>query len=214
MRGRATLHAYSFLLLVLSILAGPAGCGKWPDIVASSADIKALPPSTTAVRARGLPDKDIPALAVLTELSDLDLWGGWKVKEAKTTDQGFRALSEIELPHLSTLFCGHTQNITDEGLSYIATLQHVKMLGLIQCPRFTNKGLAKLLEKPELEYLDLRGSDWVTDDSLKILEGGKKLRTIMLNGCKNCTAAGLESLGKALPYCAIHREQENDPSKW
>jgi hypothetical protein len=210
-----TNNSRAVLRLVI-FLAGATllGCSKWPDIVNRASDIRALPSTTTAVRARGLPDEEVPELARLQQLEDLDFWGGWKVEKEKITDKGLRALSGLELPNLTTLFLGNTRKISDEGLRYIAKLKHVKTLGLINCSGLTNHGLAEVLRMSDLEHLDLRASDWVTDDTLMVLESGKGLRTIMLCGCKNVSAEGLDALRKALPLCSVHTEEVNDPSKW
>ena len=47
-------------------------------------------------------DSDIPSLARLHELSDLDFSGGMVVEEAKITDDGLAELAKLNLRHLET----------------------------------------------------------------------------------------------------------------
>jgi hypothetical protein len=204
--------------LVLAILFLGSGCKpkqteKWGAIVSCGADIRAVDASTTAVRARGLPDRDIPSLSILPNLQDLDFYGGWAAKKAQITDQGLHALSQLELPCLTTLFLGFTENITDAGLRDVAKLKYVKTLGLVSCPKLTDQGLAAILSMPSLEYLDLRASDWVTDHTLEILERANGLKTLCLSGCRKYTPAGMARLRKALPELRIDDREMNNPLK-
>src|SRR4051812_11244740 len=100
-----------FLLLIA--LLGCSGCGDWPPIVDNKADNQRLARSTASVRARGLSDSDIPALARLRQLRTLDFSGGQAVKRAKITDRGLAELATLDLPHLETLTLGYCDQITD-----------------------------------------------------------------------------------------------------
>jgi hypothetical protein len=200
-------------IIVLWSGCKPKQTEKWGAIVSSRADIQAVDSSTTSVRARGLPDQDIPSLSGLPNLQDLDFYGGWAAKKANITDKGLHALSQLDLPCLTTLFLGFTENITDAGLRDVASLKHVKTLGVLNCSRVTDQGLAEILSMPSLEYLDLRASDWVTDHSLEVLERAKGLKTICLSGCRKVTPAGLDKLGKAHPTMRIDVEEYNNPLK-
>src|SRR5262245_34015259 len=93
------------LLVPIAVLLLP-GCGKWPPIVNTKADIQRLAASEPSIRARGLPDSDIPSLARLTELRILDCSGGNAVKPAKITDEGLAELAKLDLPYLETLTLG------------------------------------------------------------------------------------------------------------
>lgn len=205
----------SLSLAVLWCLGG--GCDanqqtdKWGAIVDSAKDIKKLKPSTTAVRARGLPDQDIGSLSLITHLVNLDFYGGWKAEPAKLTDKGLHTLAQLNLPELKTLHIGFTDNISDAGLKDIASLAHLTRLGLIGCSKLTDQGLREIVSMPSLEDLDLRASPWVTDRTLEVLAHGKGLRGISLSGCRNYTPAGLDKLKKALPGCWIETSEMNDP---
>ncbi len=207
------------ICLCLSTIILASGCGKgqsdkWGASVESARDIGELDPSrTTSVRARGLPDKDIPSLALLPNLEYLDFCGGWKQYEAKTTDSGLRALSHLELPHLKSLILGFTDRVTDTGIKDVAQIGTLRILGLLNCPKVTNQGLSEVVRMSSLERLDLRASPWITDESLSILEHGKGLKTILLNGCKNYSVSALTHLQKALPECRILTEDDNDPTR-
>src|SRR5579872_6439183 len=105
-RDRFARLAIEMTILILGTGCKPKQTDKWGAIVSSTADIQAAAPSTTSVRARGLADEDIPSLAFLPHLQDLDFFGGWAVERAKLTDKGLHHLSELDLPCLNTLFLG------------------------------------------------------------------------------------------------------------
>jgi hypothetical protein len=204
------------LALELTILVLVSGCkpkqtDKWGAILSSTADIQAADRSTTSVRARGLADQDIPSLVFLPHLQDLDFYSGSAGEKAKLTDKGLHHLSELDLPCLTTLFLGFVEDITDAGLRDVATLKHIKTLGLLHCPKLTDHGLVEVFSMPSLEYLDLRASDWVTDHTLEILERANGLKTLCLSGCKKYTPAGLDKLRKALPELRIDDREMNNP---
>jgi hypothetical protein len=198
-------------LLVLTTGCAPKQSDKWGAIVNSTADLQAAGRSTTSVRARGLADPDIPSLAFLPNLQGLDFYGGSGSGKAKLTDKGLGCLSDPDLPGLTTLSLGFTENVTDAGLRNVAKLKHVKTLGLVDCPRITDQGLVEILTMPSLEYLELGASDGLTNRTLEILERAKGLKTLCLSGCRNYTPAGLDKLRNSLPELRIDDREMNNP---
>src|SRR5438477_11519829 len=84
--------AYSLLVLTAS--------ADWPPIVSSKRDVERLPASTASVRARGLPDADIPSLGRLLFLKHLDFGGGQKVMAAAITDKGLAKRGSLNVQQL------------------------------------------------------------------------------------------------------------------
>ena len=152
----STRHSIKHLALLTMMLC-LVGCGKWPPVVDSKRDIERLSPSTPSIRARALPDADIPALARLQQLRILDFSGGQAVTNASITDRGLAQLAALKLPQLETLTFGYSTNITDAGLVSIARMQSVKWLSLMVCQGITDAGLPLLLSMTNLTALDLRG---------------------------------------------------------
>ena len=67
----------------------------------------------------------------------------------------------------------------------------------------TDADLEQLRDMPELEALNLRGSENITDAGLVHLKGMTKLQYLNLSGCENITDSGVAELQKALPNCEI-----------
>jgi len=125
------------LIVPIVVLSVPS-CGKWPPIVNTKEDIQRLATSEPSIRARGLPDRDIPSLARLKELRILDFSGGNAVMPARITDKGLAELAKLDLPQLETLTLGWCDNITDAGLAHIGRMQTINWLGLTSCPNITD----------------------------------------------------------------------------
>jgi hypothetical protein len=183
------------------------GCGKWPPITDSRVEVAALPISTRTVRARGLSDRDIPALARLTELTDLDFFGGWKVKDAPLSDIGLARLAELRLPKLQHLALGHCKHISDRGLENVAKMSTITALDL-RDTRITDNGLPPLVAMNRLIYLDLSGCPGITDRGLEQLSRKTNWKRLRLGRCFNITAAGIARLKAALPNTYIDLRPE------
>jgi hypothetical protein len=186
------------------------GCGDWPPVVESSADIQQLPVTEPSVRARGLADSDIPSLARLRDLEALDFWGGHAVKEAKITDSGLDELAQLDLPKLESLMFGDCDKITDAGMIYLGQMDNVKWLHLVACPHISDAGLRPLLKMKNLVALDLRGCPQITDAGLTVLAEKKDWEQISLGGCPNVSAEAVAELQRALPGARI----EKDDQEW
>jgi hypothetical protein len=168
---RNRLRGLLAALVALSLLCR---CGTdWPPVAENKHDVDQLPASLRAIRARGLPDGDIPALERLHELTNLDFYSGCAVEKAAITDEGLLRLSKLDLPHLNILALGFCDSITDNGLTYVAQMTTVGELMLMGCPHITAEGLPKLLTMKSLWYLDLRGCPGITDRGLQYLAAKK-----------------------------------------
>lgn len=184
------------------------GCGRWPPIVESKRDITRLSSTEPSVRARGLHDSDIAALAHLRQLRLLDFHGGHAVKTAPITDEGLAQLAEVDLPKLEILTFGYCTNITDTGLAHIGGMHTVTWLSFMACPQVTDKGLPHLLTMERVTGLDLRGCSGITDRGLEILSTKTNWQTILLGGCPNISAEGVARLQAALPKARVTKDEK------
>ena len=194
-------------LTVLTLMLCITGCGSWPPVVDSKRDIERLSPSTPSIRARALPDADIPSLARFRQLRILDFRGGHAVTNANITDHGVAELAALELPQLETLTFGYSTNITDAGLVHIAKMQSVKWLSLMVCQSITDAGLPPLLSMTNLTALDLRGCTGITDSGLLHLARKKNWETIMFGGCPNVSAEAVAALQRTLPNAKVEKDE-------
>jgi hypothetical protein len=184
------------------------GCGSWPPIVESKRDITRLSSTKASVRARGLHDSDIAALAHLRQLRLLDFHGGHAVKTAPITDEGLARLAEVDLPKLEILTFGYCTNITDTGLSHIGRMHTVTWLSFMACPQVSDTGLQHLLMMKSLTGLDLRGCPGITDRGLEILATKTNWQTILLGGCSNVSAAGVARLQATVPKARVTKDEK------
>jgi len=183
-------------------------CGSRPPVVKSSRDIQRLPSNEDSVRARGLSDNEIAALARLRKLRVLDFSGGHAVAHAPLTDEGLARLVEIDLPQLEILTFGYSTNLTDNGLVHIGRMHTVKWLSFMACPNVTDRGLPHLLAMKNLTGLDLRGCSGISDRGLEILATKTNWQTILLGGCTNVTPAGVSRLQAALPKARVEKNEQ------
>jgi hypothetical protein len=195
----------SMLLVVATALAG---CGKWPPIVENGRDVRRLDANEPSVRARGLPDGNIPALRHLADLDYLDFSGGNAVKKAKISDAGLKALSEIPFSRLDTLSLGYCDQITDAGLTNLVTMKTVRWLSLMVCPNITDNGLSNLTTMTTLHALDLRGCPRITDEGLEHLARMNNLQQVLLGGCSRVSSNGVQKLQKALASCRVEKDEQ------
>jgi Leucine Rich repeat len=186
------------------------GCGYWPPVVNTKHDVERVSTSEPAVRARGLSDGDIPSLAHLRHLDDLDFASGYAIEPARITDSGLAQLSKLDLPELKTLSLGYCDNITDTGLNYVARMRSVTWLSLEVCPRITDAGLKSLVTMTNLTGLDVRGCGGITDMGLDYLSPKTNWQTIWFGGCSNVTIDAVTKLQRALPNARI----EKDDREW
>lgn len=201
-------HSTSALLSVLLVMAG---CGHWPPVVDTAADVRHLAASEKSVRARGLRDDDIPSLARLHDLDYIDFGGGVSVQKAKITDKGLERLAKLDLPHLATLSLQWCNNITDDGVTHVCRTQTIKTLLLTACPKITDDAMSALATAKNLTYLDLRACPGITDRGLETLSTNANWDVwIVLDGAPNVTAQGVAKLRAALPNARIGK----DDRKW
>jgi hypothetical protein len=197
----------SALLVPIVLLVVP-GCGHWPPVLYTKGDIAGLPASEPSVRARFLADRDIPSLARLKELRDLDFSSGNKKGPAKITDEGLAELAKLDLPRLETLTLGWCDNITDAGLAHIGRMQTITWLGLTDCANITDAGLRELVKTKNLTGLDLRGCHNITDNGIQQLAAKANWTRIELGGCPKITPQGVAKLQAALPNARVVKDEE------
>jgi len=196
--------------ILLVVAASLIGCGKWPPIVENGRDIRRLDVNEPSVRARGLPDEEIPSLGHLRNLDHLDFSGGWAVEKARISDAGLKALSEVPFTRLDTLSLGYCDRITDAGLTNLVKMKTVRWLSLMVCPNLTDTGLGNLSAMITLKALDLRGCPKITDQGLMHLARMTNLNQVLLGGCPNISSNGVQELQKTLPACRV----EKDETEW
>lgn len=128
----------------------------------------------------------------------------------KLTDAGLSHLHNLRfLQDLYLNFCFNpsSPNITNNGLSHLATLPLQKLdlhnfdnatdetIALfIKCPleylcingchQITDKGLSHLIHFPNLKVLEMHGCKNVTDEGLEVLRNLRHLKDLVLNGCE------------------------------
>jgi hypothetical protein len=195
-----------FLCGVLALCGSPA---EPPDAETVS-EINGLPASTKIVRARKLSDADLPSLARLPQLEDVDFASGWGVEDAEITDQGLAKLAALGLPRLDYLNLGYCKKISDAGLAHVANMKTVTHLMLFGCPQITDDGPMPLLKMQQLIYLDLRGCPGVTDRGLDRLAEKNNWEQVLLGGCPHITAGGVARLQSKLPKTRV----EKDDQEW
>lgn len=208
MKPPAPFSNLTLLALLGALSLHVAGCGHWPPIVNSAQDIARLSKSEAEVRARGLKDSDIPALARLRNLRQLDFSGGSAVMPAPITDAGLAALARLDLPDLDFLTLNYCDAITDAGLVHVGQMRTVGVLGLMGCRQITDAGLPHLLGMQRLRILDLRGCPGITDAGLEHLTRKKDWGQIWLGGCPNVSAQGVARLQAALPSVNVDKDEE------
>ena len=203
---RNSLRSLLPALVAVSLLCR---CGTdWPPVAETKHNVDQLPASQRELRARGLPDGDIPALERLHELTNLDFYSGCAVEKAAITDEGLLRLSKLDLPHLNILALGFCDSITDDGLTYVAQMSTVRVLMMMGSPRITDEGLPKLMTMKSLVYLDLRGCPGITDRGLQYLVAKKDWGTILFGGSRNVTPEGVARLQAALRHANIQKDDQ------
>ncbi|GLT88354.1 hypothetical protein SLE2022_063840 [Rubroshorea leprosula] len=116
------------------------------------------------------------------------------------TDEAYKKISS--LAHLRFLdLCG-AQNLSDEGLSYIAKCRSLVSLNLTWCVRVTDTGVITIAEGcTSLEFLSLFGIVGVTDKCLEVLSKScsNTITTLDVNGCIGIKRRSREELLKLFP---------------
>jgi hypothetical protein len=160
--------------------AGLNQLGQLPNLRALSLEFTALT------------DDGLASLKGNRNLEMLSLGG------TKVSDQGLAVLGT--LPNLHSVYLGRT-SVGDAGLARLKQCRSLNDLGLA-FTGVTDDGLLHLKEmEGQLDQLNL-SETMITDGGLKSLYGMTELRRLLLSGTK-VTAAGIDSLQKAIPGCQI-----------
>ncbi|XP_065857214.1 F-box protein At3g58530 isoform X1 [Euphorbia lathyris] len=116
------------------------------------------------------------------------------------TDKAYKKMSNLSLLSFLDL-CG-AQNLSDEGLSCIATCKNLITLNLTWCVRITDMGVIAIAEGcTALEFLSLFGIVGVTDKSLEVLSRfcSNQISTLDVNGCVGIKRRSRDELLKLFP---------------
>jgi hypothetical protein len=211
MAWRGIRGAYGLCALVMALLLSlslSAACGYWAPVPRSARDVDRLPATQEDVRARWLGDEDIPALARLHSLRDVNFSDGWRATDARLTDKGLYALTSLRLPSLDHLALGYCPHITDAGLERLGNFRRLRILSLMGSGQITDRGLQSLVEIDSLRILDLRGCSAITDAGLRLLAKKTNLQRVMLGGCQHISQTAVDSLQRALPNARIDKDDE------
>lgn len=124
--------------------------------VASGDEIRALPPGTDRLAARGLRDEDIPLLCEIKGLQELDLSYCFDL----TPDGIGRLESCRELRALSLRYC----RMDNEALARVCKIDTLEYLGIGNIHAYSVQGLASLALPPNLRSLSCHSMSFQSDD--------------------------------------------------
>jgi Leucine-rich repeat (LRR) protein len=192
----------SFLILAFAAASDPgwiekAGGGLTRD---SGGGVVAVD-----LRSSWITDSDMPRLAELRELRQLD------ISLTRISDRGLRALkTALAIEDLNLYFA---EQISDEGTAVFRNWTHLKRLNL-HGTKITDSTLESLEGIPTIEFLDI-GWAQITDTGLDHLSSLNNLRSLSIGGNK-LTGAGLQVLRQLsqLEYLDIGGTQRTDSGLW
>jgi Leucine-rich repeat (LRR) protein len=157
------------------------------------------------LRASWVTDADLPQLAVLPHLAQLDL------SHTRITDQGLLQLKNA--PAITDLNLYYAEQITDEGLAAVKGWKKLRRLNL-RGTKVTDTTLEHLAAVTTLETLDA-GYAQITDVGLDRLTPLQNLRELVVGGNK-LTDTGLQALRQlpGLTALSLGGEQRTDSGLW
>lgn len=157
------------------------------------------------LRASWVTDADLPQLAALPHLAQLDL------SHTRITDLGLQHLKNA--PAIVELNLYYAEQITDEGMAAVKGWKRLKRLNL-RGTKVTDTTLEHLAEVTTLEALDV-GYAQITDVGLDRLTPLQNLRELVIGGNK-LTDVGLQSLRQlsGLTSLSLGGEQRTDSGLW
>jgi Leucine-rich repeat (LRR) protein len=157
------------------------------------------------LRASWITDADVPQLAALPHLAQLDL------SHTRLTDQGLQQLKAAR--SIVELNLYYAEQITDEGMAAIKGWKKLKRLNL-RGTKVTDTTLEHLADVTTLEALDV-GYAQITDVGLDRLTPLQNLRELTLGGNK-LTDVGLQALRQlsGLTTLSLGGEQRTDSGLW
>ena len=196
---------YLWLLLIATFLALPAN----PDWITEAGGTvtrdRAGNITGVDLRSSWVTDADLPRLAALPYLAQLDL------SLTRITDHGLQQLKNA--PAIVELNLYYAEQITDEGMAAVKGWKRLKRLDL-RGARVTDTTLEHLASVTTLESLDV-GYAQITDVGLDHLTSLPNLRELVLGGNK-LTDAGLQALRQlpGLTSLSLGGEQRTDSGLW
>jgi internalin A len=193
-------------VIVFAGLLTAAGPADWITSAGGSVKVdKAGHITSVDLRSSWVTDSDMPLLAQLPQLANLDL------SMTRITDRGLQQLKSA--PAIVELNLYYAEQITDEGLAAIKGWKRLKNLN-VRGTRITDATLEHAASVPTLEVLDV-GYAQVTDVGLDHLASLTNLKELALGGNK-LTDAGLQSLRylTALTRLDLAGLQRTDSGLW
>lgn len=133
-----------------------------------------------------------------TRLRSLDL--SWCTK---ITDASLECIACDLGNSLTHLILDRNVNITDAGLSYLATMSRLELLHIRWCPRITDIGLESILSIESLGYLSVAGLQQVTARSLMCLIELENLLEVELTNCQAVNVELQQFLSSRMQGCKV-----------
>ncbi len=157
------------------------------------------------LRASWVTDADLPQLAALPHLAQLDL------SHTRITDHGLQKLKNA--PGITELNLYYAEQITDEGLAAVKGWKRLRRLNL-RGTKVTDTTLEHLAAVTTLEALDV-GYAQITDVGLDRLTPLQNLRELVISGNK-LTDVGLQALRQlsGLTSLTLGGDQRTDSGLW
>ncbi len=157
------------------------------------------------LRASWVTDADLPQLAALPHLAQLDL------SHTRITDHGLQQLKNA--PAITELNLYYAEQITDEGMAAVKGWKKLKRLNL-RGTKVTDTTLEHLAAVTTLEALDV-GYAQITDVGLDRLTPLQNLRELTIGGNK-LTDVGLQALRQlsGLTSLSLGGDQRTDSGLW
>ena len=193
------------LLLITTFLAFPANPDWITDAGGTVTRDRAGNIIAVDLRASWVTDADMPQLAALLHLAQLDL------SHTRITDHGLQQLKNA--PAITELNLYYAEQITDEGMAAVKGWKRLKRLNL-RGTKVTDTTLEHLADVTTLEALDV-GYAQITDVGLDRLTPLQNLRELTIGGNK-LTDVGLQALRQlsGLTSLSLGGEQRTDSGLW
>ena len=166
----------------------------------------------------GITDEAMETFALMPELQSLTLYNvpmtarGFsflrQAKDIRTLGIGSDKLDDscleelVRMETLEMLVLNNALNITNEGLTKLASLPKLVSLIITDCPKITDGGLPRIARFDSLGYLRIKGEQY-TDKALIYLKDHGKLNQLDIVGKTQITRKALRKFEKEMPHCKV-----------
>ncbi len=194
------------LLILLLTLLIPTDATDWiTEVGGTITRDRAGRVTGVDLRASWVTDSDLPQLAELPHLANLDL------SQTRITDLGLQQLKNA--PGIVELNLYYAEQITDEGLAAVKGWKKLKRVNL-RGTKVTDTTLEHLANVTTLEAIDV-GHAQITDVGLDRLSPLANLKELVVSGNK-LTDAGLQALRQfpGLTHLTLGGSQRTDSGLW